>query len=180
MSEAASHFRNFLIALGVDLSDPELEETPDRVSALYRHLLGGSTEPTLAQALTTETNNQVVIIKNVPFHSLCAHHLVPFFGHASVAYLPGGRVMGFGDFGHLLNDWARRPQLQERLGEAVLASTSAAIEPEAMIVVLRARQLCMELTDRDRGADETLTIHGYGLWEPAEVAGVKASELGLL
>lgn len=178
MNEAAHHFRKFLEALGLDLeADPELADTPRRVTALLAHHLASTDPPPLPEALPTE-HRGTIVIREVPFVSFCAHHLVPFMGSANLAYIPSGKIMGFGAFGRVVDQWARRPQLQERLGEDIARTLVDALDPEALLLVLHARQLCMELGCEGHGG-RTLTFHGRGAWSGLDEHLV-ASNLGLL
>ncbi|MBN2801129.1 MAG: GTP cyclohydrolase I [Deltaproteobacteria bacterium] len=128
-----------------------MSRTPELVTELLREFVPG--EP---PALSTfpAVGADAVILRGLPFHSLCAHHLLPFFGEADVAYLPGDRIAGLGGIPRLLEHCARRPQLQERLGGCLADLLEEALEPRGLVIRLRARQLCMEM----RGARSPGTV----------------------
>jgi GTP cyclohydrolase I len=98
-----------------------------------------------------------VAIREVPFHSLCEHHLVPFFGVAEIVYLPNAHIAGFSSIARVLHHFARRPQLQERLAAQVADALIGALTPAALLVRLRARQLCVEMRGFGTGVECTST-----------------------
>ena len=156
--------RDLVAALGLDpSSEPELRATPARVAGLYRELFAGL-DPAAEPELVTFPHDggaDLVVVRDLAFHSLCVHHFVPFFGRALVAWLPGRRLMGISGAARLLEWYSRRPQLQERLGAQIAEHLERALEPRGVAVVLEARHLCMEM----RG------IRRYGLVETRAVRG---------
>ncbi len=151
-------------ALGLDpKQEPELAETPARVADLYREALSGldpSNHPDLA-TFPHEGQGDLVIVRDLAFHSLCVHHFVPFFGRALVAYLPGDTLVGISAAARLLEHYSRRPQLQERLGQQIADHLDRLIRPRGVAVVLEARHLCMEMRGiRKRGTVETRAVRG--------------------
>jgi len=145
-------------ALGLDASrEPELAETPARVADLYRQIFSGlepGSEPDLATFPTTGTGEELVIVRDLPFHSLCIHHFVPFFGRATIAYVPAGTLVGISGPARLLEHYARRPQLQERIGQQVAEHMERLLAPRGVAVLLEARHLCMEM----RGVRKTAWV----------------------
>jgi GTP cyclohydrolase I len=163
-------------ALGLDTgAEPELDATPSRVADLYAEVLSGldpANEPAPATfpAGAGVGPADLVIVRDIPFHSLCVHHFVPFFGHAHIAYLPGGRLLGISGFARLLEHYARRPQLQERLGAQLADHLVRVLAPRGVAVILEARHLCMEMRGiRKTGLVETRALRGV-LAEPAWAA----------
>lgn len=151
-------------ALGLDPAlEPELLATPARVADLWRELLGGldpGEEPELA-SFPHAGQGDLVIVRDLPFHSLCVHHFVPFFGRALIAYLPGERIIGISAAARLLERYARRPQLQERLGQQIADHLERLVQPRGVAVILEARHLCMEMRGiRKSGTVETRTVRG--------------------
>jgi len=151
-------------ALGLDTAaEPELAETPARVTDLYREIFSGldpASEPDLA-TFPHEGMGDLVVVRDLPFYSLCVHHFVPFFGRALVAYLPGDMLVGISGAARLLEHFARRPQLQERLGQQIADALHELIRPRGVAVVLEARHLCMEMRGiRKRGVVETRAVRG--------------------
>ena len=151
-------------ALGLSAeSEPELAQTPARVADFYREALSGlesANHPDLA-TFAHGGQGDLVVVRDLEFHSLCVHHFVPFFGRALVAYLPGDTLIGISAAARLLEHYARRPQLQERLGQQVADHLQRLIRPRGVAVVLEARHLCMEMRGiRKRGIVETRAVRG--------------------
>ncbi|HYM79915.1 MAG TPA: GTP cyclohydrolase I [Candidatus Limnocylindria bacterium] len=153
-------------SLGLDpAAEPELLQTPARVADLYREAFSGL-EPNADLELATfevtgAARDQVVTVRDLPFYSLCIHHFVPFFGHAQISYLPGERLLGISGVARLLERYARRPQLQERLTAEIADHLERVLAPRGVAVVLEARHLCMEMRGiRKRGRVETRLVRG--------------------
>lgn len=151
-------------ALGLDCNaEPELGETPARVADLYREIFGGL-DPEQAPDIATFPHNgqgDLVLVRDMPFHSTCVHHFVPFFGRALVAYLPGDQLLGISAMARLLDLYARRPQLQERIGQQLAGHIERLVKPRGVAVILEARHLCMEMRGIRRfGVVETRTVRG--------------------
>ena len=116
------HMRGVIEVLGLDANDPNLVETPERVAKMYLEMFGGlaeGAEPDITFFPNDEHYKAMVIEKDIPFYSLCSHHFVPFFGHAHLAYIPNEKIVGLSKMPRILEFYARRPQLQERLTEQV-------------------------------------------------------------
>ena len=158
--------RGLIDALGLDpRTEPELGQTPARLADLYREIFSGldpSSEPDLAIFPRPTTDAQeLVVVRDLPFYSLCVHHFVPFFGHAHVAYLPGDSLIGISGPARLLEHYARRPQLQERIAAQLAGHLERALAPRGVAVVLEARHLCMEMRGvRAPGRVETRIVRG--------------------
>jgi GTP cyclohydrolase I len=159
-------------ALGLDpATEPELEQTPARVADLYAEIFAGLepgaepkpvTFPLAGAGLRAgKRAGDLVIVRSLPFHSLCVHHFVPFFGHAHVAYLPGRRLIGLSGIARVLEFYARRPQLQERLGAQVADHLVRLLGARGVAVALEGRHLCMEMRGvRKSGVFETRALRG--------------------
>lgn len=151
-------------ALGLDPGDePELRQTPARVADLFEEAFAGlrpGAEPELA-TFPHEGGDDLVMVRGLPFHSMCVHHLVPFFGHARIAYLPDRRLVGISGLARLLELYARRPQLQERIGLQIADHLGRLVAPRGVAVILEARHLCMEMRGiRKPGLVETRIVRG--------------------
>jgi GTP cyclohydrolase I len=148
--------RDLLIALGRDLHDPGLRDTPRRVAAAFSELL--SHEPV---SLTTFPNDagydELVVVREIPFHSLCMHHLLPFHGVAHVAYLPGERIIGLSKLARVVELFSRELQLQERLTMQVAQCLQEHLRPKGVGVVLEAEHLCMSLRGVQKAGTRTTT-----------------------
>jgi GTP cyclohydrolase I len=144
----ARAFRGVMEALDLNLDDPNLADTPLRVARAYGELFAGlqeGAEPELRSFPNEEGYSQVVAVTGIPFHSLCAHHFLPFFGTAHVAYVPGPRIVGLSKLARVVEFYARRPQVQERLTEQVIDLLDRRLRPAGAMVVLQARHFCMEM-----------------------------------
>jgi GTP cyclohydrolase I len=154
--------RDLLVALGRDGGDHGLRETPRRVAAAFAELL--SPEPF---TLTTFPNDggydELVVVRDIPFHSLCMHHLLPFHGVAHVAYLPGERIVGLSKLARVVELHARDLQLQERLTMQVATFLQEHLEPKGVGVVIEAEHLCMSLRGVQKAGTRTTTSALLGL-----------------
>jgi GTP cyclohydrolase I len=159
-TERAIH--DLLVALGRDLRDPGLRETPRRVAAAYAELL--TPEPV---SMTTFPNDagydELVVVRDIPFHSLCMHHLLPFHGVAHVAYLPGARIIGLSKLARVVELFSRELQLQERLTMQVANCLQEHLRPKGVGVVLEAEHLCMSLRGVQKAGSRTTTSALLGL-----------------
>jgi len=141
-----ANVRSLLSSLGEDPDREGLEKTPERVEKALRFLTQGySQDPAaiLKKALFTVSYDQMVIIKDIDVYSLCEHHLLPFFGKAHVAYLPKGQVLGLSKLPRLVDVFARRLQVQERLTVQIAEAIEDAIKPRGVGVVIEAMHFCM-------------------------------------
>lgn len=155
--------------LGLDARlDPELERTPARIADFYAEAFAGL-DPDGAPELATfahEGGEDLVAVRDLEFHSICVHHFAPFFGRATILYVPGESIVGISGPARLLDWYARRPQLQERITTQLADHLERLLAPRGVAVVLRARHLCMEMRGvRRRGLVETATVRGV-LAEP--------------
>src|SRR5947199_6525650 len=118
LATISHHVRGILTALGLDLKDPNLAETDLRVAKMYIEMFGGlaeGAEPKVTTFPNEEGYSHMVMEKQIPFYSMCAHHLVPFYGHAHIAYIPRERILGLSKFARIMEFYPKRPQSQERL-----------------------------------------------------------------
>ena len=140
--------KNLLTALGEDPKREGLARTPKRVAEAYRFLTSGyhkDAGKTLERATFQEKYNQMVVIKDIDFFSLCEHHLLPFFGKAHVAYLPRHKIIGVSKLARLVDVFARRLQVQERLTSQIAATIMEKLDPLGAAVVIEAEHLCMRM-----------------------------------
>jgi GTP cyclohydrolase I len=132
--------------LGEDSSREGLLKTPERASKAMKFLTGGYEEDPkqiLQSAMFEENYNEMVIVKEIELYSLCEHHLLPFFGKAHVAYVPNGRIVGLSKIPRVVDVFARRLQVQERLTEQVLDCINDTLQPKGVAVVIEASHMCM-------------------------------------
>ena len=158
-AEHAAH--DLLVALGADLSKDNLADTPARVARMYAELLTPS--PFTATTFPNDGGyDQLVVARDIPFHSLCEHHLLPFAGVAHVAYLPGERIVGLSKLARVVEWFARSLQVQERLTTQVADWLERELAPQGVGVVLEAEHLCMSLRGVQKPGARTVTsaLHG--------------------
>jgi len=144
----AHHVRSILVELGLDPADPNLVETDVRVAKLYLEMFHGLKEgarPKVTTFPNEEGYSGMVMEKDISFYSLCAHHLVPFYGRAHIAYIPDDRIVGLSKLARIVEFYAKRPQLQERLTEQVVTFLEEELTPRGAMVVIEARHLCVEM-----------------------------------
>ncbi len=146
---ARAAVRELLIALGEDPDRPGLVETPDRVARAAAEIVGGYDEDPaihLRKQFQEGTNEEMVIVRDIPFSSMCEHHVLPFVGTAHVAYIPrAGRITGLSKIGRCVAGYAHRLQLQERLTSQIADAMMTELEPRGVLVVLQAEHTCMTM-----------------------------------
>jgi GTP cyclohydrolase IA len=154
--------RDLLRALGRDPSAPHLAETPRRVAAAYAELL--TPEPFDMTTFPNEEGyDELVVVRDIPFHSLCMHHLLPFHGTATVAYIPGERILGLSKLARVVELFARDLQVQERLTTQVADWLEQRLHPKGVGVVLEAEHMCMSLRGVQKPGARTVTSALHGL-----------------
>lgn len=162
-----------LYAIGEDPTRDGLRETPARVARAYQEIFSGiATDP--AELLTTGFDlghEELVLVRDIEVHSICEHHLLPFFGVAHVGYLPGygGRITGLSKLARVVDVFAKRPQVQERLTTQIADAIESALEPAGVIVVIEAEHLCMSMrgVNKTNARTITSTVRGLLKEEPA-------------
>jgi GTP cyclohydrolase I len=168
----AHHVRGILTALGLDLADPNMAETDFRVAKMYLEMFNGlseGAEPKVTTFPNEEGYSHMVMEKQIPFYSMCAHHLVPFYGHAHIAYIPRERILGLSKFSRILEFYAKRPQLQERLTEQVVSCLEEKLQPQGSMVVIEARHLCVEMRGVKKPGALTVTSALRGIFHQRPV-----------
>jgi GTP cyclohydrolase I len=162
VSDAEQAAADLLNALGVDLDDESLRETPRRMVAMYKELL----TPTAFNATTFPNDggyDELVVAREIPFHSLCEHHLLPFIGVAHVGYLPGARIVGLSKLARVVDHYARSLQVQERLTTQVADWLQRELDPKGVGVVIEAEHMCMSLRGVRKTGSTTVTSALHGL-----------------
>ena len=165
--DIAAHFQKIIELLGLDISDPNLTETPERVAKMYLELFAGlseGAEPKVTFFPNDERYTAMVMEKDIPFYSMCSHHFVPFYGHAHVAYIPNDKIIGLSKMPRILEFYARRPQLQERLTEQVAGFLAEKLAPQGVMVVIEARHLCVEMRGVKKPGALTVTSAIRGIF----------------
>jgi GTP cyclohydrolase I len=148
----AAAVREIIAAIGEDAGREGLVETPRRIARLYAEMFSGLSEDpreVLSRSFE-ESHKEMVILKNIPFYSLCEHHFLPFHGQAHVGYVPEGRIVGVSKLARAVDILARRPQMQERLTGQIADAIMEGLEPDGVAVVIEAEHLCLTM----RGAQK--------------------------
>ncbi|BCJ85342.1 GTP cyclohydrolase I FolE [Effusibacillus dendaii] len=159
--------RMILEAVGEDPDREGLRGTPDRVARMYEEIFAGLHKDPSAElsAIFNELHEEVVLVKDIPFYSMCEHHLVPFFGKAHVAYLPSnGRVTGLSKLARLVEAVARKPQLQERITSTIADVLFEKVEALGVIVMVEAEHMCMSMRGVNKPGSRTITTAVRGIY----------------
>ena len=149
-----------LLLLGEDPDRPGLSKTPERVEESLKWLLRGygmSAEEVVGDGIFEGDHDEMIVVKDIEVYSLCEHHLLPFFGKAHIAYIPDGRVIGLSKLPRILDVFARRLQVQERLTDQVAIAIERALEPKGVAVVIEAYHLCMMMRGVEKQNSMTIT-----------------------
>jgi GTP cyclohydrolase IA len=160
--------REILEAIGDDPDREGLRDTPERVGRFYAEVFSGvHNDPgdVIDAFFGEEHYQEIVIVREIPFYSMCEHHLVPFHGQAHVGYMPRGRVTGLSKLARLVDGFARRPQMQERLTAQVADSLCERLDPLGVIVVIEAEHLCMSMRGVRKPGATTVTSAVRGIME---------------
>ena len=167
VARLAERVRDVLVELGLDLDDPNLKTTHERVAKMYLEMFRGleqGSQPRVTTFPNDENYRAMVMEKDIPFYSMCSHHLVPFYGHAHIAYVPGDKILGLSKFARILEFYAKRPQLQERLTEQVVSFLVEELRPRGAMVVIEARHLCVEMRGVKKSGAKTVTSALRGIF----------------
>ncbi|HWL43930.1 MAG TPA: GTP cyclohydrolase I FolE [Ilumatobacter sp.] len=160
--------RELLAAIGEDPARDGLLETPARVARMYAEVTAGLREDP-SEHLTTvfeADHDEIILVRDIPFSSLCEHHLLPFIGHAHVGYVPGddGKVTGLSKLARLVDGYARRLQVQERMTTQIAEALQSVLQPRGAIVVLEAEHMCMSIRGVHKPGALTITSAVRGLF----------------
>jgi GTP cyclohydrolase I len=156
----ACHVREIIKLIGEDPNREGLRKTPERYEKALKFLTSGyhqNAENILNGATFSVSYDEMVVVKDIEFFSLCEHHLLPFFGKCHVAYLPNKRVIGLSKVARLVNMFARRLQIQERLTSQIAAAIQEKISPEGVGVIIEARHLCMQMRGVEKQHGQAVT-----------------------
>jgi GTP cyclohydrolase IA len=170
-----------LEAIGEDPSREGLLDTPKRVAKMYGEVFSGLNEDPSEHFKTIfgEDHEELVLVKDIPFYSMCEHHLVPFYGKAHVAYIPrGGKVTGLSKLARAVEAVAKRPQLQERITSTIADSINKSLEPHGVMVVVEAEHMCMTMRGVKKPGSQTITSAVRGIFRKDDAA--RAEVLSLI
>lgn len=160
-------YRQILIQIGEDPDREGLIKTPSRAAEAMRYLTQGyrqSVEEIVNDAIFTETHDQMVIVRDIEFYSLCEHHILPFFGKAHVAYLPAGKIIGISKLARLVDIFARRLQVQERMTVQIAMALEEVLQPKGVGVVMEARHMCMMARGVEKQSSKVTTSEMRGIF----------------
>ncbi|WP_207506363.1 GTP cyclohydrolase I FolE [Klenkia taihuensis] len=181
-ARAEAAVRELLLAVGEDPDRPGLRETPARVARAYAETFAGLRQDPATILSTTfdEDHDELVLVKDIPMYSTCEHHLVPFHGVAHIGYIPGsdGRVTGLSKLARLVEVYARRPQVQERMTKQIADAMVSSLHPRGVIVVVEAEHLCMAMRGVRKPGSRTMTSAVRGVFK--ESAATRAEALSLV
>jgi GTP cyclohydrolase I len=160
LHDYAFHVRAQLGLLGEDPAREGLLKTPDRVAAAMDWMTRGyrqTAEDVVGDALFTEDHENMVVVRGIEFYSMCEHHMLPFFGKAHIAYIPDGRVVGLSKLPRIVDVFARRLQVQERLTDQIAGAIEDVLHPRGVGVVIEASHLCMMMRGVEKQGSSTIT-----------------------
>ncbi|MFC2437079.1 GTP cyclohydrolase I FolE [Prevotella melaninogenica] len=171
LDELASHYKQVLTLLGEDSEREGLQKTPMRVAKAMQVLTRGYTQDphkVLTDALFEEKYNQMVIVKDIDFFSMCEHHILPFYGKAHVAYIPNGYITGLSKIARVVDIFSHRLQVQERLTEQVMQCINDTLKPQGVMVVIEAKHMCMQMRGVEKQNSITTTSAYSGVFESSK------------
>ncbi|WP_432408268.1 GTP cyclohydrolase I FolE [Wukongibacter sp. M2B1] len=173
--------REILEAIGEDPEREGLKDTPRRIAKMYEEIFSGLTEDPgkhLEIYFQDEKHEELVLVKDIPFYSMCEHHFAPFFGKAHVGYLPkNGKLTGLSKLARVVDTVAKRPQLQERLTATIAETLMDKLEPHGVIVVVEAEHMCMTMRGIKKSGSKTVTSAVRGLFNKDAKARAEAMSL---
>ena len=171
LDELASHYKQVLTLLGEDPEREGLQKTPMRVAKAMQVLTRGYTQDphkVLTDALFEEKFNQMVIVKDIDFFSMCEHHILPFYGKAHVAYIPNGYITGLSKIARVVDIFSHRLQVQERLTEQIMQCINDTLKPQGVMVVIEAKHMCMQMRGVEKQNSITTTSAYSGVFESSK------------
>lgn len=170
----AAHYEDIISRLGEDVNREGLAKTPERVAKAMQFLTQGygqDAEAILRSAMFKEDYSEMVIVKDIEVYSMCEHHMLPFFGKAHVAYIPNGYIVGLSKIPRVIDVFARRLQVQERLTDEILHSIQQTLNPLGVAIVIEARHMCMMMRGVQKQNSVTTTSAFTGEFQRAETRG---------
>ena len=171
LDDLAGHYRHVLQLLGEDPDREGLEKTPTRVAKAMQVLTRGYTQDphkVLTDALFAEKYNQMVIVKDIDFFSMCEHHMLPFYGKAHVAYIPNGHITGLSKIARVVDIFSHRLQVQERLTQEIKDCIQDTLQPLGTMVVIEAKHMCMQMRGIEKQNSITTTSAFSGAFNQAK------------
>ena len=171
LEDLAGHYKDILTLLGEDAEREGLQKTPLRVAKAMQFLTKGyAQDPTaiLEKALFHDEYNHMVIVKDINFYSMCEHHMLPFYGKAHIAYIPNGTITGLSKIARVVEVFARRLQVQERMTHQIMECIEETLHPMGVMVVIEAAHMCMQMRGVEKQNSITTTSAFSGVFKAAE------------
>lgn len=171
LDDLAAHYKEVLQLLGEDPAREGLEKTPMRVAKAMQTLTRGYTQDprkVLTDALFAEEYNQMVIVKDIDFFSMCEHHMLPFYGKAHVAYVPNGHITGLSKVARVVDIFSHRLQVQERLTQQIMDCIQETLNPLGTMVIIEAKHMCMQMRGVEKRNSITTTSAFSGAFNQAK------------
>lgn len=159
--------RLLLEGIGEDVQREGLRETPDRIARMYGEIFAGMEDDAaghLSKTFAVESN-EIVLVKDITFYSMCEHHLMPFYGKAHIAYLPNGRVVGLSKLARTVEVYARRPQIQEQMTIQIVEAVMEHLKPQGVMAMLEAEHTCMTMRGVEKPGSRTVTVASRGCFQ---------------
>jgi GTP cyclohydrolase I len=164
----SKNYKTIIENLGEDINREGLQKTPERVAKAMQYLTHGydlNPLEILKSALFTEDHQQMIVVKDIEIYSMCEHHMLPFFGKAHVAYIPNGKIVGLSKIPRIVDAFARRMQVQERLTDEIKNCIQEALNPLGVAVVIEAQHMCMQMRGIQKQNSFTTTSSFTGAFE---------------
>ena len=167
VDKISHHVEEIMKVLDLDLEDPNLRDTPRRFARMYLEIFQGldqDNEPDITVFPNDDGIDSMVVMTDITFYSMCAHHLLPFWGRAHVGYIPTDRIVGLSKLARMVEYFAKRPQIQERMTHQIAQSISKELAPQGAMVVVEARHFCMEMRGVEKPGTWTTTSAVRGVF----------------
>jgi GTP cyclohydrolase I len=171
VSDIQDHVRGILVAIGEDPLRPGLARTPERVSKAYEFMMQGYSQTVssvIGGGIFQEGHKNMVLVRDIEFYSMCEHHMLPFFGKAHVGYIPDGKIVGLSKMARVVDLFARRLQVQERMTDQIADALEEELKPRGVGIVLEAQHLCMMMrgVQKQGSSTSTSSLRGDFLSDP--------------
>lgn len=156
--------RLLLEGIGEDVNREGLKDTPNRIARMYEEIYKGMDEDAaghLSKTFTVESN-EIVLVKDITFYSICEHHLMPFYGKVHIAYLPDGKVVGLSKLARTVEVYAKRPQIQEQMTTQIAEAIMEHLKPQGVMVMAEAEHMCMTMRGVEKPGSRTVTMAARG------------------
>ncbi|MFA4987477.1 MAG: GTP cyclohydrolase I FolE [Candidatus Brocadiia bacterium] len=171
--------RLLLEAIGENPDRAGIHETPQRVAQMYEEIFSGSAvnPDDLVKSLPEEDHDEIIIVKDIPFYSVCEHHMLPFLGKAHIAYMPAGRIVGLSKIARVVEAYARRLTIQERMATEIAECLMRTLKPRGVMVILEAEHLCMTMRGAKKAGSVTTTSVLRGIFRQLPATRAEAMSL---